>query len=297
MKRVLTCLLLALLLLFTSCSGLGGSNSAPKEDKSGEGLEVDFDLDDSRILSAQLFYEITLENSGLKEIELSQDNFELTTDKTVDIFTSTSLNDFYDDVLSGSTILYHDEVRTHTGILEIDEVFFDETVLEGFEYRLRISYDYETTFNNNIEIDLNARDIDDLLNLGESASQAAPIQIRDIEMVPDRDEEYLIRYYFDDRGSRTFSDSLPIEIEDLEIYVGDREISSRCTPMYKDGNFFVEVESGRFVINEDQGDLIAECGVDFDLTDTFNTKTYGSFTYEYRILETGTITLPDKDLR
>lgn len=302
-------MIFGVLYLFSGCAGLslgggsGGSvNTDVKTDTSGSGLEVSFKLDDEYLESRHfLTYELRLKNSGLEPVVLNSNNFKLSTLQTTNLnsqFTQTSLADFYDKVLGGGEIkLDHDTEKVVKGTLIIEESYFDNTINERLDYVLEVSYDYKTVFVENLEIDEDFG-IHELSRGGGSISQAAPIEIVKLEMIPgSRTGEYLLEYSFENNGRSNLLDSenVAIPLKNLDINFRGSSILSNCEGMYenaKSGDNSKISVSNLFVPANDR--LIVSCRVDIDDTDLFTTQTTGSFEYVYKTKVTGTIRLPDK---
>jgi hypothetical protein len=296
MKKILIIVLIFILLIFGGCSSGGIYDDSKKTDKTGYGLEVNFKIYDRDNLLKnrhQLFYELKLKNSGLKPVELSQDSLKLTTKQVSsssgyleDVFTLESLDEFYKKVFSDATlILYNDQEKIVSGILKIEDEFYNNPNNEQMDYQLDISYEYETVFENNLQI--NYENGLHKLSVSDKVSQAAPIQIDKIELFPNiKEDEYILQYFFEDKGKN--NDKKPaFEIENLQINFRDRQIDSSCNPSYLESGS----QTDEIIIRENDH-LVMECNIVLEEKDSFTTKTFGSFNYEYKIRIEDNIKLP-----
>ncbi|MFW6285976.1 MAG: hypothetical protein ACOC16_02530 [Nanoarchaeota archaeon] len=283
--------------LFSSCS-IGGifNGSSKKVPTVGYGLEVDFKIYDKDNLlknKHQVMYDLNLKNTGLESIEINKDSLILSTlqvsgqsGNLEDVFTSDSLNSFYDKILDDSSlILYNNQEKKISGILKIKEDYYNNINNQKIDYSLDISYNYKTVFENNLEINYN-NGINKLI-VSDKVSQAAPIQIERIELIPAlEDNKYFLQYFFKDKG-RTSSEYPAVIIEDLQIIFRNNNIENNCIPIYeKTGK-----KTQDFIIRKEDP-LMLECAIEISEEDTFNTKTFGEFSYIYKIKIKDSINLP-----
>ncbi|MDA3855904.1 MAG: hypothetical protein PF569_06580 [Candidatus Woesearchaeota archaeon] len=298
MKKFLIAFFLTIILVLSGCSGSNsGKTGTDDQVTSGYGLEVDFKIDDRYIKQRKLIYELNFRNSGLKPVKLSPSNVDLYTIQSEgqnSYFSSESLNSFEEKVFGnqGELELYNDQERDAAGTLLFADNF-DFKDYTKLDYLLEVKYDYETLFNNNLEF------IEEFgmfkLNKLDKVSQAAPLQISDIKLVPGiENNEYILEYYFEDRGksSSLAEDETTVEIRELTILFGSEDITSNCIGLQKE-------ESKRdkeLSINElkvsRNSDLVVECRITIENEDTFTTKTSGNFEYEYKIKKIGSISIP-----
>lgn len=295
MEKTFSLIFLAFLLIFTGCSGISNTKSGPVEKLiSGKGLEVDFDIDDEYISSGKLRYEITLENSGELPVVLKRENFILSYSPDDEIITSDSIESFYNKVFDGNSKIeiYSGQEFSTAGVLNIKNNFLTDTILSEFKIRLSINYDYSTQFSNNILIDTTYKKGSELFDITDKLSQAAPIVIDDIEMIPELEEgEFELIYYFDNNGYAGDMDNVYVEIKNVDMGIGTNSIS--CNPRIKDGDNFREV-SKYFISSDMEGELIALCPVSLNSNDIYNTITFGSFDYNYEMEFSEVISLPEK---
>lgn len=299
MKKVLMIIFFAILMLFSGCSGMTGSSTTksntPQDiDRSGTGLEVTFNVDSQYIEKQKLLYTINVKNSGVNPITLSKENFMLTTtfvDEGKDVFTQDSINEFYNKLFpNGNLELYHDQEIKSAGILVIDDNYFNDKTKTSLKYNLKVEYHYKTDFSNNLELTYK-NGLFQLKTL-DTVSQAAPVQITAIKLVPGiKTSEYILEYHLNDKGNNGDSTN-SIQIENIGITYRGQNIIGNCKPNYK-GNMAKtnSAEIGSFGLKK--GDvLIVECSVNIEGEDSFTTKTEGSFEYKYTILKTGEVTIP-----
>ncbi len=300
MKKILVIFVL-LIMVFSGCSKLGGSASSGSDkevDKSGYGLEVDFDFDTKLVKdSKKLIYNIKLKNTGLKPVVLTRENFKLTTIEKNNnnnyYFSEQSLNNFYEKVFSQQPqlILINDQEKIVEGTILIDDSFYSVATNTNLEYLLEITYDYETIFANNLELN-EEYGLFKLNNL-DKVSQAAPVQISDIKLIPGESEkQYILEYTFEDRGKGYFAgDKTEIEINEINLKFGTKTITNDCTGIYKKGdNKIDEADMSSLKIKNDE-QLFVRCDLQIDDTRSFTTKTSGDFSYEYKVKLGSKITL------
>lgn len=299
MKKFLVILFL-FVFLFSSCAttgggGLGGlfksGGDVPKEVSRGDGLEIDFRLDDGWITRGMLRYELTLSNSGRDPITIDRGNFELDTRENLVIFASGAVEDFYDQVLGDGITLYNGQEIKKSGSLELDNSFLRESILPDFTYILTVDYDYTTEFSSQVEIDPKMEQNNNPLRVRGGISQAAPVKVSDIEMEPYRDNAFILLYYFKDEGDNGNTKTTSVEIDDFDVKLGSDSLS--CEPYYKGSDGYY-TKSNRFLINEKNGQLLARCFVNLDLdSGVYQTTTGGDFSYNYNIVIEDKITLPE----
>lgn len=292
-------LIFLMLFVFSACSGglnFGGSKTNyPDAVRSGDGLRISFNLDDRLIKSGKLSYEVTLSNDGKESIVLNRENFKLGVDTTEQVFTQDSIDKFYLGVLGGESLtLYQGQEIVKSGVLILDSNFLSDRVLPDFKVSLDVNYDYKTEFNNNLEFYLD-KSVFNLRTL-DSVSQAAPVQIRSINLEPDFADSYLLEFEFSNVGQsgNLFAKEIVIDIDNFNVVLGTNDISSNCVPVYRKGNYDVEVENRKYKINDNEGTLVAKCNVNFpnQVGEGFNTKVQGSFDYNYKMKFETKITLP-----
>lgn len=300
-----TVFVLIILIFFSSCStsnltSFFGSNQKNKKDididKSGRGLEIDFKIDDEYVGQRKLIYSLTLKNSGLKTIKLEKDDIKFSSFQTIEgksVITKKTIDNFYEKLFAlDSLILIPNNKISFEGVFTIDEDFFDNLLNEKIDLRVEVKYDYETEFVENLEIEYKTG-IYELNSLGR-ISQAAPIQINNIKLVPTEDEhKYLIQFYFEDLGKSNLDEDLGVEILDFDLNYNTENIDSKCY-LLDDELEIIEKNLRNFKIYKKQNSYL-ECEITgFDKKESFTTQTSGKFNYIYKIEEIESLNLPDK---
>lgn len=301
MRKILIVIFLTLFLLLAGCSGTSSSKTGTNTQvTSGYGLEVDFNIDDKYIKQRKLIYELNLKNTGLKPVKLSSSNIDLYTIQSEgqnSYFTSESLANFEEKVLGnqGQLELFNDQTRDAAGTLILTDNF-DFKDYQTLEYMLEIKYDYETLFNNNLEFKEESGMFE--LNKLDKVSQAAPLQISDIKLVPGiSNNEYILEYTFDDRGvgSALSKDETAVQISELNIMFGSEDITSNCRGLQKESDKKdQELSLNELKVNRNTN-LVVECKITIENEDTFTTKTSGNFKYVYEINKKGSFSIPKFD--
>lgn len=309
---------LILLFLLSSCSNsgggdtklggfFGGSGSGGKEleeDNSGDGLKINFKVDSKWISIRRVDYELTLENTGKESIELSRNNFRLTTlqknvqegsdDVELSVFDSKTIDAFYNKIFQdGSLTLFQNQEVSVKGSLLIDQDFFEDLNMESFDYVLSAIYDYRTDFDNDVEIDL--QEIDMKVN---DLSQAAPVKITKMELQPsfvdfqEGGESYVVNYYVQDSGSGASAEKI-VEIRDYDFTFSNS--GTDCTIYSSENGKLRELENSRILLNKDRKEIIFSCRVDVSRLDSdfvTTTSTSGFLEYDYLTQITGKVSLP-----
>ena len=295
MKKIIALFMLSFF-VFSSCSSVLGPG--PKNDPLeipviGYGLELDLRLDSRYVAQNKIIYELDLKNSGYKDVVLSQSDFKFYTVETYTGFSASSIEEFYLKIFSDSSdlILVNSQEKKVSGIFEIDESFKNHS-LDSLSYILDANYEYETIFDNNLEFVYN-NGIFELRKL-DKISQAAPLQISDIKLVPDvQKDQYVLEYYFDDRGGAYFAlDDTQVKIDSIRIQLGTMDITSDCKGIEKEGAKKIKEVLMSELLVKRNSNLIVECKIILDKKESFTTKTLGNFNYEYKIKKKGMISVP-----
>lgn len=298
MKKIWVGLFLIFILVFSGCASLGGltgKSKTPTVDRTGDGLKVTFVVKEDKISVRELRYELTMKNTGIEPVILKKENFKLVTNQDGVVLDQASVDNFYTSVFRGSDTLtiYHDqEITGFTGPIFIDKDFFEKKTRESFDLVLKIKYDYNTSFSNNLQIDLMSASG---LKVLDSVSQAAPVQVNKIELSPISTSEYVLNYYIVDKG-QTSSEERRVNLKDVKITFRTAELSGCKGLVYKD-SVYKDVGLSSLVISSDTPEVIVACKVDvsdIEKNSKMTTTTFGSFNYEYKIDVKKTVTLPKK---
>jgi len=297
-KKIVAFLLLILVILvFSGCAG-GSSvkTGSGQEDKTGYGLKATLKFDTRWISSGKVNYELTLVNSGVNTVTITQgDNFKLTTKMKLEganLFTDDSINNFYSRVFqNGNDItLGHDQTITVAGVLQIrDDVLASKTI-DSFDYVLQIIYHYKTEFNNNIHINTEFK-TSNLMTVKDSVSQAAPVQVTSLELIPGTtNTDYDLLFGVEDKAKSYSSSVQPVQIDNIVFSMGNAQLSG-CTPWTKESsNQYKTMDSPK--LSSEFRNLVMRCQVSIDEGKDYDTKVFGSFEYDYKIVQTGTVNLP-----
>lgn len=298
--------ILLLVVFFSGCStdssnslsgwftfGSQGKQGSIDTPTTGDGLEISLDIDDT--LLPKLRYTFEMRNTGDKPVELLRENVIFTTEERLggqSVFTQDSLSSFYDKLFSrGNTIQIppSGERISFSGVLDVREEYYRDYTNEDFTYTLKVVYDYETTFDNNIELDL-----ENYIIKTDRPSQAAPVKMRKIEILPTNDDSiFQVLYTIEDSSS--LLDETVVQIEDISIIFGSQRLN--CRNFYVIDSEYVEAQDT--LLSSSLDSLVLVCDVstlDYDLDSITNTKTSGSFSYIYSIKEDGIIRF-DQDSR
>lgn len=288
-------LFLFLLIFLTGCSFIGSSvdkTGSEEEIIKGEGLKVSVGVDDTWIELAQLTIEVKLENDGDKPITIRKEDISIrTVDRLSDgsqVFTRESLNSFYDGLFSSDReiILQPSQEISQSGVLELENNFFKDMSRESLRYDFRLSYDYETSFSNNVVIDMSQRE----LSISDQLSQAAPIKVKDLELVPRGGSQYELIYSIENPSSSQLTRA---SVMDLQFSFGGRSLI--CQPYLRFDSLGEEV---RTPFNLDSSEKL-EVRCNFDISNyedegPVQTTTSGSIEYEYSIRENLQTSLPSE---
>jgi hypothetical protein len=292
-------LLLCISLIISSCTtssspsssgwfGFGNNDLQGGSDtpKTGNGLEINLKLDDN--LLPKLRYDLTLKNTGDKMIEVQMEEFIFTTEQRINgqiIFTQESLTAMYNKIFSQGNILQvppSGKELVISGSLSIIPEYYKDLTNQGFTYHINVKYDYTTEFDNNVQLDLEKYEIKT-----DRPSQAAPVKMNKLEILPTEDDSYFQLIYTIVDSSSSFDQTL-VQIEDLDIFFGSQSLS--CRYFYEDKEDYIETQEP--ILSELYSSLLVVCDVyssDFDLDSITTTKTSGSFSYQYTIKEFGDI--------
>ncbi len=302
-------LFVLILIFFSGCalkfpgSGSGAGTGGNKNvDTSGKGLEVNFKLDDEWISTKRLDYTITLKNTGLNPVEIGRENVKLSTieqDNLESVFTSESLDAFYNSIVTdnGKLILHHDEKREDIrGSLYIKDSVFEDLTKEQINYVLEFNYDYETEFSNNLEFDLSKVSI---MRVLDTVSQAAPVNIVDIEVTPYQGNEYILKYTFRDNGPSMGYKKRTVKISknEMDFVFRQKKLStSSCKILTRKNDGYVEMDGSNIILNDEYREVILGCVInlqDIEKSEVMTTATAGTFKYDYVLDIQDTIRLPE----
>lgn len=310
MKKIFL-LVLLVGFLFSGCDGIGGMQngffgfgggssgpdiSSPEIDNTGSGLDVDLKFDHKNIKTGRLMYEVFIKNSGSENIELSKDNFKLNFGDYdgAPLITSESESSFYSKVLGeeGKVKLYQNMEFEQGGILKVSDEILKSKTVNNFKVDLEVSYPYETKFITNLDLDVKY----DLFEIksGSRFEQASPIQVNYLNLVPSYENgQYILEVEINDKGDRGDIKELSdkgIRLESFEINFGNKGLS--CTIKPETVN---SPKSSEMLVKKGKK-LVLECPVTIDSKDAFVTQVSGSFSFEYKNLNTLTVNIP-KDVR
>ncbi len=300
MKKMFILLVLSFSLLFAGCSNLGGSSNggqtgAGEEVVKGEGLEVRFNIDDKYLdFTPDLDYSIEIENSGKHPITLDQSDISIETlqlnDDGSGIIEEQSFEALKDNLFSKNSQIrmpYGTKREAH-GTLKIIEDFYKQTAVSDFTINLNIKYEYETDFNNNLEINVAKNEMDT-----DTISQAAPVQMTNIEYRPKDETSFRLIYTIEDVGDSRFDETI-VEIDRIDVKLGNNNPNS-CEVYVEEGNKKTKVDNNQIRLTKDLQKVLYVCdyNLEWDRDETINTVTSGSFTYNYELEFEETIRLPE----
>lgn len=302
--------ILFLMLFFAGCSLSSQSGDYTKiqnEDNSGNGLEVNFDIDDSRSTFKILRYDLTFYNSGKENVKLSKDNIKIIASPIRsdggNQFTSESINTLYSNIFQSSSeliLVQNQPELTIGGILEINDDYFKNDLKQddNFDINLNINYDYKTSFSNNLKLELDQKNVLKSIN---SLSQAAPIQISKIEIHQIGIDSYEIGFWIQDYGKRPNTGNA-VNLENFQFTFSKDENLQNCNYWEKESGSLINkgpISSGVKMQSRTEKILIS-CPIDlsnFDKNAPFTTSIRGSFDYNYKFTIKKKVSLPkDKSL-
>lgn len=304
-KRLI--LIVLLILFFTGCAttgnfSFGGGNSVKEEDKSGVGLEVTINDDAKNIgLTKTIDFRIRLKNTGLKPIEMTSENLEISTNTrnpqslSDTAFDETTVEKLKSKIFEGGSLTLEHDVNTGDeeifATLKIDDWFYNDVSKTSLEYEFIFTYDYETEFTNSVRVNPKAK----TLQIRDSgASQAAPVEVTGIKLVPtdnyDQGEYYVV-YTIRDNGPS--SQDSNVLLNNVEFTFNNQALTDCKFIKDAAGGSRVELPYNNLVIKKDT--LEAYCRlnigeyVDLEYLDTI---TSGKFTYMYTVKKEFTTSLP-----
>lgn len=304
--RLIFGVFLVILLLFSGCGStgggiFGGSSSDPEEDRTGNGLEVDLSVDTKWLKQdRKLKYEVVVENTGKKEIKLSESNFVIDS-KTPSsgIFKEGGLGEFYTILFnSGSeVILYQNQKTSAVGFLELTDEFVD-TNFDEASLSLTVNFPYETEFSNNVLIKNNNQG-DDILRTVESLEQAAPIKVTDVGIEKVGSNHRIIFRIENNYMYPTEHNNNGVTIKTAKFWF--RQSSSALTSC---GNYRDISESGdkyydkidKMIFTKDDTVLYYICSIsldDFNLNDVITTQVGGKLEYDFNLYLEESFSVPN----
>ncbi len=284
-----------ILISFSGCTVLDKLGvKSTNEDNSGNGLVISFSTDTKRLGNAELQYTITFSNTGKEKVLINRENLKLRTiekdSSGEDIFTTDSIEDFYSRIFrDGEFELYQNQQREFEGTLKIKEEFYDNPNKEEINFFIEYIYDYQTDFDNNLEINIDKTELKH-----DQISQAAPIQITAIAIGYTGDF-YTIDYTIANKGPTDLSKFKRIDFEQVELNFRSNQFSD-CKAYYKKGDYNYPLNINELHLSEDYETIEVSCKADmsgFDSFEWFTTKTFGTITYKYPLFIEGSIKLPE----
>lgn len=302
MKYRFILVLTILLFILSSCASLpglnsGGSGGGPdiREPTTGRGLELNFRIDTRWISLKEVGYRLEVRNSGRDPIILRPENVRLRTSEVLQdgssAITQDSLQEIYSQLFSqsGELILNNGQNKVVTGVITIDDRYFDDLNRQSFTYVLSVEYDYRTSFSNNVVVDMENRRVS-----VDRISQAAPVQMTRIELEPRQGGRYVLTYHIEDRGDSSNLRGKRVEITNREINFGSNRLS--CDPYRLENDNRRELLTSGAILTDNSNRILLVC--DFNPSDyerqdgLVNSQTFGSFEYRYTVERSGTVSLP-----
>ncbi len=303
-KEVLLILILTILLLFSGCNSLIGSSqtgSDIKIDNTGIGLEVDFNIDDSRIENRILDVDLTLKNSGKEAVILKKDqnSFSIRTQTSnkngESLFDKSSIDKYLNVIFKGKdtiTLYQNQEIIIPSFPLLLDSKEF-LTMPENEIILLNIKYNYKTEFSNNVNVDLSSKN---LLKVTDSISQAAPVQLDDIELKMVDLDKYEIGFSIIDKGPYFSTNQRFVYLDNINLGFSDYNINfNSCTLWEKRNTGFQKATiNSKVTLSSLISEILITCPVDLSRNSKeFSTEVKGSFEYIYSLTFEEKINLPN----
>lgn len=280
MKKIVIVFIFVFFLFLYGCSNVpgGGGGSGLADENHGPGLEMTMDIDDRFLPSLE--YTITFNNRGEEPIEISREDFEITTrqrnlDSANDIpIESESIEELKDDLFSeGSLQVPPNRDITTRGFFQIDEEYYNRASTEKLDLRVSLKYPYSTDFSNNLELDLVNYDV-----RSERIEMSGPIQITDIEGIFHTREDFSMSYTIEDVSRYSSS----VSIDSLDLIFGNTNLN--CEYYIEENGVRQSIDSPSLSRSRDT--IYAMCGVDasnYQGGESISTMTEGEISYEYSI--------------
>ncbi len=299
-KRIFLVLSIILILFsITGCSTLNmnsDSQSSSKIDRTGNGLEVELNLDDSYISTRLISYELNLENTGFEPITLNKDNIIISTTQLGDILKG--LDKFKENLFFiEPLVLNHNQKLSPIlkGEFEIDKNYFNDLNHHKIQLNLDINYDYKTIISNNINLDLKNRE----LNILDSVSQAAPVIIKRIIMKPTIDKGiYDLGFYIEDNSNLIQYENIIVKFDEINLKLGNENLND-CKIFLEDDNNLVKISDtlqySKKINFQSTDYLLIICRINLNKygSESFNTLISGEMDYNYAFSINKEINLPD----
>lgn len=285
-KKILTIILLCTMLVVSGCSSLPSfpsSNQATENKNHGEGLKVTFSTDSDFLPSLRYTLEIT--NDGEKTIEISRQDFILTsTKRTLEgliPLTSQSVDEFYSNIFSSNTLtLGPHEKRVFTGTLNVNSNYYQDVSNTDFDVTLEITYPYIVDFSTNVELNP-----EEFLFRIARVDMSGPLQISSIQGV--YKDTSTVDIIYELRPTTSLKSSVTINQYDFKL--GTQSLS--CQP-YKDEQS-TKVQMSTPQVSSQITSLYFVCNADLsDYSSLTTTLTSGSYSYEYVIEKSQKVTFP-----
>lgn len=294
MKKIFFIVILIGLINISGCglfSGSGGGNERPIV---GNGLEINLRLDTSWINLREVGYEVTIKNTGDKPIVLDESTLFLRESIILNegntIISSDSRDEFYKNVLpeGGRLNLNPASSKKFVGIFEISENFYLNPANENFELELKAMYDFKTEFSNNLRINFDNKEF----RVTDRISQAAPIEVKRIELVPRLNNQFSIKYTIEDTGPSRNRQDKNIEINNLELMYSSSTLSCENYAEINGENRPIN----DLMLSQTNRKIVLLCPISLnqhEIEGSVNTITEGSFDYTYIVYSSATVNLPN----
>jgi len=279
-------------------SGSSGKTPTGEVEQVGKGLEVDFQLiNTKRINEGQIEYKLSMKNTGLKNIQIDDKNFNFyTVERKNDgssVFVQKDITELKNNFLDKQTSLLvsNGYSKKFNGVLNIDTEYFKNINKKEINYMIELKYPYETEFANNLEVDLS--NFEKPLTVTNKLSQAAPIIINKIDLFKLQDG-YSINYYI----VRNDDQKTVIELTDFSFLFSNLNLDN-CKFHKLQKNKNNNYEKSENAVFDLQTEIIRySCFIDNNKMNDYQTKTSvqtsGKFKYDYKIKIQNKIQLPDK---
>ncbi len=222
--------LFLIIILLVSCSKLSILNNndifnKPRKSNSnnGKGIEIDFQFTNLRTYTGELFYELSLKNSGFEDIVLTKENV-----KVKDIYSSKNCfknleDEIKNEIFSGSDKIYliqGFEPLKISSNLDVYKKCLNDSFIKNLVVDFTLEFPYKTNINEQVSINL--KNLNPLIFKSNLGDESAPVKISKIKSYVRKNNKIDLEIYLkkiDDVNIEGIND-----LENINLYLGTQKL-------------------------------------------------------------------------
>ena len=246
--------------------------------------------DKERLSEGKIKIKLKIKNSGQKKITLKKDMFKLSTIERIAKGTVILEEDFKSLIFKifkdkDSIELVNGYDRSFEQILRINKKYFEKKNNKEITYFLETSYNYETEFSNNLEIDISKFKDSQKLKVLNKVGQAAPVKINKIDIKQQSEQgAYILSYYITRQDE--FKTKIILDEESISLKLGKNNLSEcKFLKRNKKGEYSLDDKASFTLVNDvnsvKYSCLLSKKDMDIYNSGIITTQTSGSIKYNH----------------